>query len=418
MNCQLHAMTKTRSRYVLTVLVILGVAAFATGLVRAPERAWYNLLLHNFYFLSLSMMGAIFVAMHTLARAGWPTVFRRVPEAMLGYLPAGTLLTFALFFGMHSIYHWTHHATVEADSLLQEKHALLNVPGFFIRMLVYLGLWSVLARILVRQSRRQDSAGEPTTLPTEENATESVGDAGNTRSRSPARSAVIVLVARNVRVSAAFLIIFAITFSLASIEWVMSLEPHWFSTLFPWYVLSSAFASGVALITILVLTLRRRGFFPEINRHHLHDLGKYVFALSCFWGYLWFSQYMLIWYTNLPEETSYYILRGGSWSGLFLTNAVLNLGVPFLLLLPASWKQSPRLLLVVCLIVFVGHWLDFYLMVMPSLMTSGPVFGLYELGVGIGVCALFLLCFDAVLRRHPLLPKNDPFFEESLRHHG
>ena len=412
MNRPGEELLKTLSRWVLIVLVVLGIAAFAVGLARAPERAWHNLLLHNFYFLSLSLMGAFFVAVHYLAKAGWPTVLRRIPEAMLGYLPTGAVLMLPLFFGMHSIYHWTHHDTVQADPILQEKHAFLNVPGFFIRMVVYLGLWFFLARLLVRRSRQQDSAGGPAETQADGNATESVARTDN------AGSAAALLTARNVRTSAVALIVIAFTFSLASIEWVMSLEPHWFSTLFPWYVLSSVFASGVALITILVLALRWRGFLQEVNRHHLHDLGKYVFASSCFWGYLWFSQYMLIWYTNIPEETSYYLLRGGKWSGLFLTNPLINLGVPLLLLLPASWKQNPRLLFVVCLIVFVGHWLDFYLMVMPSLMTSGPVFGLYELGIGLGICALFLLCFNAALRRYPLLPRNDPFFEESLHHHG
>ena len=370
----------------LYVLALLGAVAFVVGVYTTPGRAWHNLLLHNFYFLSLSMMGAVFIAVQYLAKAGWPTVIRRVPEAMVAYLPAGGALMILLAFGVPSIYHWAH--VEPGDTVLEAKASFLNPTGFLVRTVVVLGLWLWLARRLVRYSRQQDATGE------------------------------IGWTHRSVRASAIFVVVFALTFSLAAIDWVMSLEPHWYSTLFPWYVMSSVFVAAVALIAVLVIVLRKRGHLPGVNRHHLHDLGKYIFAFSVFWGYLWFSQYMLIWYANIPEETTHYLRRQGGWHWLFWVNLGVNLFVPLLCLLPAKSKQDGTRLLVLSLIVIAGHWLDIYLLVMPSLLASGPSVGWLEICIGLGVASLFFLFFHASLRRAALVPRGDPYLEESLHHHA
>ncbi|MHC4971154.1 MAG: hypothetical protein ACYTG3_02355 [Planctomycetota bacterium] len=372
-------------RPLLYVLALLGAVAFVVGVYTARERAWHNLLLHNFYFLSLSMMGAVFIAVQYLAKAGWPTLIRRVPEAMVAYLPAGGALMLLLGFGASSVYHWAHPGD---DAILEAKAAFLNPTGFLVRMVVVLALWLWLARRLVRYSRRQDATG------------------------------AVGWTHRSVRASAIFIVVFALTFSLAAIDWVMSLEPHWYSTLFPWYVMSSVFVAAVALIAVLVIVLRKHGHLPGVNRHHLHDLGKYIFAFSVFWGYLWFSQYMLIWYANIPEETTHYVQRQGGWHWLFWVNLGVNLFVPLLCLLPLKSKQNDRRLLVLSLIVIAGHWLDIYLLVMPSLLPAGPSLGWLEVCIGLGVVSLFFLFFHASLRRAPLVPAKDPYFEESLNHHA
>ncbi|RME44596.1 MAG: quinol:cytochrome C oxidoreductase, partial [Deltaproteobacteria bacterium] len=195
-------------------------------------------------------------------------------------------------------------------------------------------------------------------------------------------------------------------------------EPHWYSTIFPWYVISSVFVSGVALLTLILLWMRRGGRFVEVNAHHLHDLGKYVFAFSFFWGYIWFSQFLLIWYTNIGEEAVYYATRmREGWYPLFLLDVGVNFLLPFAILLPAKTKQNPTVLGGVSLLVLLGHWLDFYLLVMPATMKGAPVFGWIEVAIFLGVGALFLLFCDRGLRRAALLPSKDPLFAESVHHH-
>lgn len=377
-----------RGRLGLILLVCLGGAAFALSLTTSPERAWRNLLASNFYFLSLSLVGAFFLALQYLSRAGWPTVFRRVPEAMVAYLPVGGILMLVSLLGAKDLYPWANPETMRTDPLLAAKEPFLNIPFFATRMVGFLLLWCLLSWLLVRRSRRQDESGD------------------------------VALTTRNVRTSAIFTVSVAVTFSVASIDWIMSLEPHWYSTLFPWYVISSVFVSGTALIAVLVILLKRRGHLQEVNPHHLHNLGKYVFAFSVFWAYLWYSQYMLIWYTNIPEEVSHYVLRGHDWYRLFLLNLGVNLVVPFLFLVRAGDKKNPRLLLLVSLTVIGGHWLDVYLMVMPSFIGYGAGVGLYEGAIGVSFFALFLLLFDASLRRARLVPAKDPYLEESLHYHG
>lgn len=208
----------------------------------------------------------------------------------------------------------------------------------------------------------------------------------------------------------------AATFTVVVIDWLMSLEPHWLSTLYPWYVFAGSLAGGTAVLTLFVLALASRGTLP-VNPHHLHDLGKYVFAFSCFWGYLWYSQYMLIWYSNLPEETSHYVLRlSPVWKPWFLANLFINCAAPFLLLLPAAWKKSRRLLALACIVVAFGHWMDVLLLVVPAVCPEGPLLGIAEVGGGVGFAGLFVLVVDAALRRAPMVPLRDPYIIESLHH--
>lgn len=364
----------------------LGAAAFLAALRLDAPRAWANLLLGNVYFLSISAVAAVFIAVQYLSKAGWPTLFRRIPEALCGYLPAGAATAGLLCLGVEDLYHWAHPG--EHDAVLAAKHAFLNVPFFRVRTILYVLLWLVFARALVRRSRAQDEDGNPAHT------------------------------AANVALSAAFLAVFAATFSLASIDWIMSLEPHWYSALFPWYVFSGAFVHAVAAVTLLLILLRRRGFFPEANRHHFHDLGKYLFAFSVFWGYLWFSQYLLIWYSNIPEETAYFVTRSGAWNGVFWLNPAINLLLPFILLLSASAKKSPSRLLAACGVLFLGRWLDLYLMIMPPLLRHGPRLGWQEVLVFLGLGALFVLIFDRAFASAPPVPAKDPYLAESLHHHA
>ncbi len=384
-----HHLLGAASFRVLAGLAALGTGALGLGLIVAPERAWPNLLLDNFYLLSVSLVGVFFIAIHRLAKAGWPTVLQRVPEAMTAYVPVGAVLMLVMLMGVPTLYHWSHPEAVAADALLQAKAGWLNVPAFAMRLVVVVALWWWLGRRIVRVSRRQDESG------------------------------AIAETAAGMRASAVFTVVFALTFTIASIDWIMSLEPHWFSTLFPWYVFSSVACGGVALLTALLILLRRRGYLTATNEHHVHDLGKWVFAFSLFWGYLWFSQYMLIWYANIPEESVYYVARSeGGWWALFVANPIINVALPLLLLLPAAWKRNETLLFWVCVVIVAGHWLDLYIMVMPSATPAGPRIGPLEVAAVVGLGSLFLVLFDRAFRRAPMYPRGDPYFEESVHHHG
>lgn len=364
-----------------TALLALGAAAWGISATIDAPRAWGAYLIAAFLAISVALVGAFFLSIHAIARAGWCAVFQRVPESMAAYVLPGAILMGALAFGVHGLYHWTHPGD---DPILLAKRPYLNETAFLARLGGILVLWIALSWAVASATRRQGLDGRP---------------AGLTR-------------------PLAFVIGFAITFTVASVDWFMSLEPHWFSTLYPWYLFSSVLVAGVATMILLVAALRRRGVLPEVNENHLHDLGKYLFAFSCFWGYLWYSQYMLIWYSNLPEETTHYLARDdGAWGLLFVLNAAVNLGVPMFLLLPAAWKRHERYLSAMAALLIAGHWLDLYLLVMPVVHPEEPRVGLPEIGAAVAFGALFVLVFDRAIRRAPARPTADPFYEESVHHH-
>ena len=377
------------SGYALAVPMVIGLIAFVAGIIVTPHRAWLNLLVNNFYFLGLAVTAGVFIAMHYLSGAGWPTAIRRIPEAMTAFIPFGAGAMLLLILGSHSVYEWTHSDVVARDAILKAKSGYLNMPFFVVRMFAFIGVWFWLCREMVRQSRAQDTDGA----------------LGHTN--------------RNFKLSAIFTVTYAITFTFASIDWVMSLDPHWYSTLFPWYMFAGAMVNMFAVLTLLLILLRRKGLYREVNDHHFHDLGKYIFGFSFFWGYLWFSQFMLIWYSNIPEETVYFAVRqSDGWYGLFLANVIINLFIPFLYLLPARFKMTEKTLLPVCALIIVGRWLDLYIMVMPSHFKEGPSIGWMEIFMFVGMAGFFVTVFDQALRGAKLVPEKDPYIEESLHHHA
>ncbi|KOH45578.1 hypothetical protein NC99_15930 [Sunxiuqinia dokdonensis] len=218
--------------------------------------------------------------------------------------------------------------------------------------------------------------------------------------------------------SAIFVVTLAITSVTSSWDWLMSIDAHWFSTLYGWYVFSSMLASGTAVLIILLIVLRRMGYMAHVNSEHIHDLGKYLFGFSIFWAYLWFSQYMLIWYANIPEETVYFYERHKHFSTIFYVNLILNFVVPFFALMTRDSKRGSLILLPVSVIVFIGHWLDLYQLIMPGVVggeESG--IGIPEIGITIGFVGLFLFFVFRSLARAPMVPKNHPFYKESFEYH-
>jgi hypothetical protein len=376
-----------RARQTLIGLAVIGAVVAAAGAVVEPDRMWASWFLVGYYALGLGLAGLCFVAIHYTTGASWSAAIRRVPEALAGTLPFAAVLLAVVFIARPQLYPWTSSSSVEgASPALAFKLAWLYRPFFLVRAAGYSFIWIVFAVMIRRASRRQDDDG----------------DQRWTRA--------------NVRLSAAFLMVFGVTFTLASFDWVMSLEPLWYSTIFGVYNFAGLFLSGLAAIVIVALWLERAGPLQNVlTGEHLHDLGKLLFAFSVFWMYIWFSQYMLIWYTNIPEETSYFIRRThGGWFVLFLANVVLNWLIPFAVLLRRDAKRRRQTLGLVAATVLVGRWLDVYLLIFPAVVGETPRIGVWELGLTAGGLGAYGLALAWVLKGAPAVPVADPQLAESL----
>lgn len=368
--------------------IFLAVLALGWTFHKAPQRAWANLLIDNFYFLSLSLSAAVFISALYLTKASWAVAFRRIPEAMTAYLPYG--IAFAaifIFAGIKSLYVWTTPQGAAQPEVIA-KAIFLNWKAFVSVSLGAFAVWLFFVRKLVSNSRLQDEERD------------------------------IARTLKNRGVAAAYVVTFAISYSLIAIYWIMSLEPLWFSTLYPWFIFAGMFVNGIATTTLILLWLQKKNLYKDIGSAHYHDLGKMLFAFSIFWVYLWFSQYMLIWYENIPEEITHFTLRSiGSWSYVFWPNVMMNWLLPFLILLSVAGKKNPKTLFLAALISFVGHWTDLYVLIMPPLEKSGPVLGFPEFFIFGGFIALFVLIFENALRSAKPYPVGDPLLKESLALH-
>jgi len=370
------------------VLIIAGVVLFAASLLLSPQRAWGNLLLVSIGLLGLGLGAAFFMALQYVCSAGWAAALKRVPEAMSMTLPLGLAGLILVLLFRPSLYPWVNPDASLEPLLHGFKGFWLNRPFFLGRAASYMILWVVLAGAIVKTSRRQDQDGADR----------------HTH--------------RNVRLSALFIVIFAVTCTLASFDWIMSLEPEWYSTIFGVYNFAGIFVSALAVMVLAMVWLQKVGPFRDIlTEEHLHDLGKLILAFSTFWAYIWFSQYMLIWYANFPEETGYFVHRQqGAWYSLFLLNFFVNWVIPFFVLLSAKAKRSKGVMVKVAVLLLAGRWLDLYLEIMPSVAGESPAFGLAEIGLLAVAVGAFPLLLVRVMRQAPLVPRKDPYFLESLHH--
>ncbi|MGY8770603.1 MAG: hypothetical protein ACKVH8_19485 [Pirellulales bacterium] len=351
-------------------------------------RIWSNLFVVAFFLLSIALGGTLFIALTYISGAGWHVAFRRIPESLSKMLPiAGAFML--LMLGLRFQEFGWHHDGHGGAGPFGFKELWLT-PWFWVaRSVGYVVIWSLLAKLLVNRSLKQDESGDP-----------KLSDS-------------------NVRLSALFLAVYAVTFSLACVDWIMAIDPLWFSTMWGVYNFSGMIQATLALIIILGLLLRGQGrpLHGVFNDDHLHDLGRLMVGFSCFWIYIWFSQYMLIWYSNIPEETSYFIIRThGAWGPVVVVSILLNWVIPFFVLLPQPAKRNTGIMMKVAIVVLIGRWVDLYVMVFPSTLVSKPVFGIWEIasiGCLIGVGTLLILrCFDA---KNPV-PTNDPYLQESLHY--
>lgn len=358
------------------------------------KRLFLNLWLNNVYFTGIALIGTFFVAVQYVAYAGWSVLIKRIPEALSYYLPIGALVMIVVFlFGGHDIFHWTHEYLYDIndpryDPIIAGKSGYLNFWFFLIRMVLFFALWILFFNWLRRLSINEDLHG---------------GTAYYHKS---------------ITVSAIFLVVFGVSSSMAAWDWVLSIDTHWFSTMFGWYVFASWFVSGLAASTLTVIILKQNGYLKMVNANHLHDLGKFVFAFSIFWTYVWFSQFMLIWYANIPEESIYFLDRlTNNYTWIFFTNLLINFVFPFLVLMTRDAKRQMIMLKIVTIAILAGHWLDFYLMMMPGTMRGDAGIGFIEIGTAMIFLGVFLITFTKGLTKASLVPVNHPFLEESIHHH-
>ena len=371
----------------------------ATWLKRIFSSLWIN----NIYFTGLAIIGVFFIAIQYAAQAGWSAGMKRIPMAMASWLPiAGVLMLVSWLLINHDIFHWTHaslYLPLEegGDAIIQGKAAMWywplakgSFPVFYVfRIVAFFGLWIWLFRMIKKHMLAEDIDG-------------------GVEHWKKAR-----------KLSAIFLIIFAYSSSVAAWDWVMSIDPHWFSTMFGWYMFASWWVNGLAFITLVIVLLKAQGYLKIVNENHLHDIGKFIFGFSIFWTYIWFSQYLLIYYANIPEEVVYFLqrLELSNYKWVFYFNLILNFFLPFLLLMTRDAKRHASFLMVICPIVIVGHWFDFYLMITPGVMKTDGGFGFLEIGMAMIFFAAFIYVMLNSLSKVPLYAKNHPMLQESLHHH-
>lgn len=363
-------------------------------------RFWASLLQNSVFFLLVVNAAMFFICATTLAWGGWQLSFRRVSEAVSTLVPVIGVITFIIlmaivFGGNHTIYHWTDTEHVKHDEVLNFKKGFLN-KGFFTTVtVVTIVLWSALGYKMRQLSRSLDN-----------NPVKSLEEGKK-------------YIWKNTVWSALFLIVFALTV-MSSIPWLwlMSIDAHWFSTMYSWYTFASTFVAGVALIALFVVYLKNNNYLELTNEEHLHDLGKFMFAFSIFWTYLWFSQFMLIWYANMPEETTYFSPRAqGIYKGIFWMMFIINFIAPLLILMRRGSKRNYTTMTFMALLIIFGHWLDFFQMVHPGPSPDHVPMLLYDFCVGLGFAGLIMFVTGRALSKHPLIAKNHPFIKESVIHH-
>ena len=357
------------------------------------NRPWSALYVACFFFFMIALGALAFYAVNFAAQAGWSPVLFRVMEAITAYLVPGGIIMFVLlgFSGFHinHLFVWADPEVVAHDVLLQGKAGWLNGTWMLIRAAIFLGGWITYRHFAVKFSRAGDIAKE--------------NDYSNFK--------------KTFRISAGFLVFFLYTESMMSWDWIMSFDPHWFSTLFGWYVLAGMMVCAITTIALITIFLKSQGYLEIVNDSHIHDLAKFMFGFSIFWTYLWFSQFMLIWYANIPEEVTYFMTRIEDFNLPFFGMLAMNFVFPLLLLMNSDYKRVNWFVVLTGIVILVGHYIDIFVMVMPGTVGKSWFIGIPEIGSVLFFLGLFILVVFTALTKAPLLLKNNPFMKESKNYH-
>ena len=381
-------------------LILIGVISTSYAFITDAHAAWTSLLFNNYFFLGISIFAVFFVALQHVAEAGWSTVIKRVPEAIMTFLPYTCaimiFIVVAAILHWNHIYHWMEEGIMTEgapnyDKIIAGKEAYLSPIFFLVRSLIYVSVWIYCAKRLRDISLQGDLEG-------------GLGKKSYNK---------------GITVSAWFIVFFAISSSTASWDWIMSIDTHWFSTLFGWYIFSEWSAIGFTTILLFCLFLKKQGYLPDLSESIIHDLGKFVFAFSVVWTYMWFSQFMLIWYANIPEEVTYFMERIElpNYNFLFWFSAAINFVVPTIVLMSRDAKRNTNFLIFASVTILIGHWINSYLLFAPGTLHDHGHLGFTELGMGLGFLGLFLFIVFRSLTTRSLDIKHHPFLEESKHLH-
>lgn len=390
----------SKAKSLTVILMLLGVIGICIGVWvefschggdHFMTRFLGNLLVDSFFFFAIGLGALYFLALQYATETGWYASVKRIIEGVAGFIPYGiglmlvTLLTISLMKG-GGVYVWMDHDHVEHDPILTKKSAYLNQIFFWIRTVAYMAVYYIFWRGFKMRSLEEDRIGGTAIHFT------------------------------NYKKGALFLVFFAVFSSTSAWDWIMSIDAHWFSTLFGWYVFAGMWCSTMVVLVTLTLYLKKQGYLNKVNENHIHDLGKWTFATSFLWSYLWFSQFMLIWYANIPEEVTYYVTRIQDFKLLYFGMFFINFAFPMLLLMSRDAKRHAGILTAVGVIIFAGHWVDAYLMVMGGSMGKHAYIGALEIGMALLFLGFFIRVILTNLTKAPLMPVNHPFLDESIHH--
>ncbi len=388
-----------RAKNITMFLMVIGLITIGAGFFNDHSEHhnhfWTVVLSNSLFFLFIGFGALFFYALQYATETAWSSLVKRIFEGIFSVIPyfAVPLVIVLLVgsFGGHHIYHWMDPEVHEKgghhfDAIIHNKSAYLNLPFFWIRTVVYLGTIIFFARWFRNKSVLEDKVG----------GTE-----------------IHFLLYRR---GALFLVFFAVFSSMLAWDWVMSIDPHWFSTLFGWYVFSGMWVGAMITAIMVIIYLKSKGLLTYVNDSHIHDLGKWMFAISFLWTYLWFSQFMLIWYSNIPEEVTYFKERIEHFRWPFFGMFVVNFVFPMLMLMSRAAKRRPGLLIFVGTCIFLGHWMDTQMLIQPG-ATHHFSLGWMEIGTFLGFLGLFVFVVLRTISKASLYPKNHPFVDESLHHH-
>ena len=363
------------------------------------NKPWAALYIACIFLMLISLGVLAFYAIQQVAQAGWSPVLFRVMQGITAYLPIGSIIFFVFllitglhFFQSNHLFIWMNEGIMDPakenfDKIIAGKKGYLNFPFWIIRAAIFLAGWNLYRFYSRKNCLAQDESN----------------DNSNYK--------------KNFNISAMFLVFFIVTESIMSWDWIMSIDPHWSSTLFGWYVFASFFVSGITTICMVTLYLKSQGYLPDVNTSHIHDLAKFMFGISVFWTYLWFSQFMLIWYSNIPEEVTYFVTRIQDFNLPFFGAVVMNFVFPILILINTDFKRLTWILVMAGTVILLGHYVDFFNMIVPSTVGKQWYIGVSEIGSLLFFVGLFVYVVFTALSKAPLLPKRNPFIEESKHFH-